>query len=211
MSIISLSSFVTWDPSKLKGDVPNPYPLQNAPLPEALKQPEKGLVAFYGFHKAVAEIARYTKEARLKKLAFYGVKINVEVGEIERQHVSWEMLPDVDFVNLDRVTADLATRIKNYCVKYLTESGKSKNYIDKLEWKYFGFLSKHPELLYTLWKERPFKHLKFIVFPIRSIEGERYHRAILFRSEAVMSIEVINNPDLEVYIPKDMMPLTRKS
>ena len=187
MSIISLSTFVTWDPAKLK-EVPNPYPLQNAPLPDALRQPEKGLVAFYGFHKAVAEIAHYTKEARLKKHAFYGVKINVEVGEIERQHVSWEALPKVEFINLDRITADLAVRVKNYCVKYLAESGKSKTYIDKLEWKYFGFLSKHPELLYQLWKERPFRHLKFIVFPIRSIQGERYYRAMLFRLEAVTDI-----------------------
>lgn len=210
MGIITLSSFVTGDPGKLKGNVPNPYPLQNAPLPEALKQPEKGLVAFYGFHKAVAEIAQYTKEARLKKHAFYGVKINVEVGEIERQHVSWEMLSEVEFIHLDKITAELATRIKNYCVRYLVDSGNSKSYVDKLEWKYFGFLSKHPELLYKLWQERPFRHLKFIVFPSHSVDGERRYRAILFRPDAITSIEVINNSDLDVQIDLNAMPNARK-
>jgi hypothetical protein len=198
MSTIKLTSFFTYNAS----NVPKQVILNNVPMPKSVSAPEGTLATFYGFHDTLAGLAKWRRDADRTGQGFCSVELMTEIGTAHTINANPENISETKFLNFSRMTRALEDKIIDYWKGYLKEEGMSDEALKTYSWRNLNYVMERPDLLNRLRQEEEFKHLDVMVYQVREDDGNIQQKASIFNRDAIVQVNVIDNPEIEVLLPR---------
>jgi hypothetical protein len=183
---ISLLNYFTAKPKDISSEV---Y-LRSLEVPLGKTVSPGRFVSGYGTKAASQILQEARKKAMKEKLAFYRVDLQVEGGEIPTSRVTLEDLPGLSFLNLERITAEIAEQILDI-VAQENESLEDETAM--------SLLGKHPDRFDLLWKHSDFKHISTFSWnaPVSKTGPKRFVKLAITRNVSLLENIVIRNYNFE--------------
>jgi hypothetical protein len=160
--------------------------LPSLEIPLGKPVPKGRFVSGYGT-KAASQILKMERKKNLKsKKDFYRVDIEIEGGDIPPGRVSMEDLPNIYFLNLERMTAEISEMIFNI-VTYENEPLDNETAM--------SVLGKYPDRFDLLWENPTFKHISAFSWnaPISVSGPKRFVKLAITRNIRLFENVVIRN------------------
>lgn len=191
MSEISLTTYIVQDPE----EPINKVILDNVNLVPA--EIEGALVTLYGLKQSTRALSEVRRQASKRWQLVYTVTINVEIGYWTPMLASWELLPQIHFLNIERARID----VQNEMARYLRQTGVDAGDGDK---PFTQRLMENPGWIAKLREHPRFNHIDLWMFPYQH-DGKLYSLAALFNGYRVSDIRVRGEPDFEVALPSRIL------
>lgn len=220
MSSIKLSGFIIYLKAESPFDYPdvimgsnkvfkrdgaNVFQLASVPVGSLRAPPEGSLYLLYGNRDLIEEMHKWRIEARNAGAEFRHVEMVVKVGGIHPGIVHREDLPDLNFVNVRRMSASLQLEILQKFYEYVLEEGSPQSSMNCV---------RHIASRADLWprlmdEDHDFRNISVIVIPVADQpNGRLRHVAVVRKNAVIASFSFDDDVDLVCLEPGFGMELT---
>jgi len=152
--------------------------------------PKGRFISGYGT-KAASQILKMERKKNLKtKKKFYRVDIEIEGGDIPPGRVSIEDLPNIYFLNFERLTAEISDLVFDV-VAYDNEPVDNETAM--------SLLGKYPERFNLLWDSPDFKHISTFSWnaPVSESGPKRFVKLAITRNVNLFENIVVRNYEID--------------
>ncbi len=206
-STVTLTGIVRW--TGARHDPPPAVTLENVPFPAGVEPPRKGLSLYYGSKTAQRELADAYQLAERAGQHMTRVQVKVSAGRPKVPvSVRWEEIPHLGLVHLGRLHSDAMKHLREIWEDVMETAGLDTGGLARRDWTRFTPITRHPHLIYNLWRREPFRQLDVIIYPVEGAWGGLAYRGTLFRARAVREI-VPGLPGMEVRLPSSQLSRSR--